>query len=97
MDIIMNDINFNVIFVDVRTIDNDGATPVADYTPVQSTRITFTPGQQSYDLPITVADDGIIEGPESFRVVLFDPEGGALDQNSAADVRIIDDDFVNRE
>ena len=86
-----------VTFVDVRIIDNDGATPVADYNPVQSTRVTFTPGQQFYDLEITIADDGIIESPESFHVELFSPDGGTLDQNSVADVKIIDDDFVSRE
>ena len=82
------------MLVDVRTIDNDGATPVADYTPVQSTRVIFTPGQQSSDLQITIADDGITEEPESFRVELFDPDGGTLGQNSAAVVRIIDDDVA---
>ncbi|XP_072037594.1 uncharacterized protein [Amphiura filiformis] len=80
-----------LVYIQTRNIGQ--ATPIADYTQVSPTRIYFDPGQQKRSIPFTIFDDGIPEGSESFRVELLNPQGGRLDQNSAAIVFINDDDL----
>ncbi|XP_072038798.1 uncharacterized protein [Amphiura filiformis] len=77
----------------IQTLNIGQATPIADYTHVSPTRIYFDPGQQKRSIPFTIFDDGTPEGSESFRVELLNPQGGRLDQNSAAIVFINDDDL----
>ncbi len=79
---------------DIRTNNIGDATQSADYSPVIPSRVTFNPGEQSFDLTIDIVNDGLVEGSESFEVEIFDADGGRLDEEySVAEVHIIDDDF----
>jgi hypothetical protein len=53
------------------------ATAGLDYQS-QSNTITFTPGQTSRTISINVIGDTLLEPPETFRVVLSNPQGGNL-------------------
>jgi len=52
------------------------ATANTDYTPVGST-FTMGAGVESFTLAVPIKDDTLNEGPETFRVVLSAPTGGA--------------------
>jgi 6-phosphogluconolactonase (cycloisomerase 2 family) len=75
--------------VSVQFTTEDGtATAGFDYTAAAGT-LSFGPGQGSASATVSVAGDGLMEGPETFRVVLSAPVGAALGR-AAGTVRILD-------
>lgn len=65
--------------VNYRTVPSTPVTAETnvDYTPVNGT-LTFAPGETVKSFAITTVEDDLIEGDESFNVILSDPTGGAL-------------------
>ena len=80
------------ITVDYATSD---ITAVAgmDYTAASGT-LTFTPGETSKTITITLLNDTVYELTEHFRVTLSNPTGAALSAASLANVNIANDDAV---
>ena len=77
--------------VNVATADGT-ATQKGDYT-IRLATITFNPGDTSKSVDIFIADDGFVEGPETFTVNLSNPTGDfTLDGTSAMTVTITDND-----
>jgi trypsin len=58
-------------------------------------KLTFKPGVASVTVPITIVNDRLAEGPESFTVALSSPAiGFTLGDQSTATVSITDDELV---
>jgi hypothetical protein len=71
---------------------NGDAFAGADFQPVTGT-IVFEAGVVSQNIVIPILDDHLVEGNESFRVVLTDPAGGAsLGVPAEVAVTILEDD-----
>ena len=83
----------------LETVDvtaTGGATPVPgvnDYVSVSQT-LVFLPGETKKDVAITIVDDKLAEGNETFKVRLSNPVNGTLSPSllSEAIVTIVDDD-----
>jgi hypothetical protein len=69
------------------------ATSPSDYTPVSGT-FNFAAGQHSATFTVPIADDAVLEGPESVGLTLSSPLGGAasLANPSTASLTIVDDE-----
>lgn len=78
------------VTVDVRSIDS-GALAGIDYVAVPLTTLTFGIGETSKAVPITLLDDGLAEGLETFRIELSNATGLPIAQ-PVATVSIIDDE-----
>ena len=74
--------------VNGRLVD-DVATPVDDYTHVADT-LTFTPGQTSKQVAVTLTPDALAEGVERFLLELANASGATLARGQATAV-IVDD------
>ena len=75
--------------VTYRTSDGT-ATAGEDYTPASGT-ITIPAGQLSASLAVTILDDDVHEGDETFTVTLLRPRNATLGDREAT-VTIVDDD-----
>jgi hypothetical protein len=85
-----NDLD-TVVSVDLAT-SNLTATAGADYLDV-SARLTFLAGETNQIVAVPILNDGLVEGIETFQVLLSNPTGGAeLSTRSNATVRITDND-----
>lgn len=60
------------------TIEPVSATAGSDYASPGSVPLFFYPGMQALSHRVTILDDALNEGPESFRAVLSAPGGGAV-------------------
>lgn len=66
----------------------------ADFRSVNR-KLTFKPGVSSVTVPITIVNDRLAEGPESFTVTLSSPSAGfSLGDKSTATVSITDDELA---
>jgi dienelactone hydrolase len=85
-----DDANFPVS-VDFATVDG-AAQAGADYVATGGT-LTFAPGERLREVRVTILNDGLQEGLETFRIKLANPStGGALGNRKLATVSIIDND-----
>jgi trypsin len=58
-------------------------------------KLTFRSGVASVSVPITIINDRLVEGPESFSVTLSNPSAGMdLGARSATTVAIVDNEFA---
>src|SRR5207344_1970616 len=62
-----------------------------DYTLASGT-LTFTPGQTSKNIAITVVDDALDEADETIQVTLSNPSNSTLGTNTVHTYTITDDD-----
>ncbi len=79
----------NTVTVDITT-ENGSATAGADYI-AKTTTLTFSPGQTSKNMRITIIDDAIMEPTETVNIRLFNAAGAEL-KNANATVHINDND-----
>jgi len=80
----------------VDTLSGDNATSPTDFQAAAGT-LSFADGVISQQIPITLVDDTVFEGTETFSVSLSNPQNGAvLGNNSLAKVTIIDNEFANQ-
>lgn len=91
-----------------RTVDTDtftvGCSDIAntagrafgrcDYATSVDT-ITFAPGEVSKTISVPIIDDALVEGTETFSIVLSDVTGGTLGAPSTATITINDNDSTN--
>jgi subtilisin family serine protease len=68
--------------VTVRFASAFGTASKKDFTAVKGT-ITFSPGETSKTIPVTIVGDTIVEGPETFRINLTNAVNAALERSSA--------------
>jgi len=69
------------------------ATFAADYGDFDWTTLTFAAGETSKTQSVAIYDDTLVEGNETFKVLLGNPTGGAtLGSITTAAVTIVDDD-----
>ena len=80
----------NTATVDFHTT-NLTATAGSDYTATNGT-VTFTNGQTSASITLVFPDDLILEGSETFRLLLFNPSDATLGTIRTNTVTITDDD-----
>ncbi|MBI3408200.1 MAG: right-handed parallel beta-helix repeat-containing protein [Planctomycetes bacterium] len=82
----------STLSVDFSTRDGT-ATPGADYEAAAGT-LTFLPGENRKIISIHVLHDSLLEGPETFQLVLSNPTGGAFLEPGLdlVEVTILDDD-----
>lgn len=79
------------VSVDYATVD-ETASGGSDYETATGT-LDFPDGVTERDIPLTVLDDSVQEGAETFRISLSNPTGGSvLGDPSEAQVTITDDD-----
>lgn len=72
------------------------ASPGQDYGETTQ-RVTFNDGEESMDVSLSIAYDALLEGNETFRVILSDPSAGAeLGFPTNATVTIVDDEIRGR-
>jgi hypothetical protein len=84
------------ITVDVVSADGT-AVAGSDYAAVSQT-LSFADGETSKTVTLTINDDSLIEGAESFTLTLQNPTGGAaLGARSSATVTIADDEVLLNE
>ena len=74
----------------LRDGGRDGAEAGSDYTAA-SGRLSFQPGETAQSIEVAVLDDAISEAEEGFTVVLSNPEGASLDDDTGKGT-ITDDD-----
>jgi parallel beta-helix repeat protein len=75
--------------VDYKTVDGS-ASQKADFEYAAGT-LTFAANESSKTIQLLLNEDMYVEGNEDFSVVLTNPSGASLDQQSIASVTIIDD------
>jgi hypothetical protein len=75
--------------VDYSTIDGT-ATQKGDYE-FAAGRLTFAPGETSKTITLLINEDMYVEGAEGFTLVLSNPSGVALGQQSTTTITITDD------
>jgi hypothetical protein len=80
----------SVATVDYATADL-GAAAGSDYTSTTGT-LSFGPGTNSLTITVPITEDTTLETNETFRVVLSNASGALLLTNSAATVRILEND-----
>ena len=61
--------------VHYRTLDGSASVLDADYIPVLHQELTFNPGERSKVIEVTVSEDEVPEGNETFSVQIFDVSG----------------------
>jgi hypothetical protein len=66
------------VTVNYSTSDSSATTADADYVAVGSTLLTFTAGQTSKTITVTINGDNFFEGNEAFSVLLADAVGGTI-------------------
>ena len=77
--------------VTVAWATGDGtAVAPADYTAASGT-VVFTPGQVTALVPVTVVDDAVYEGDETFTLTLSEPSGATIGDGTAVGT-IVDDE-----
>ncbi|MDQ7048247.1 MAG: Calx-beta domain-containing protein [Enterobacterales bacterium] len=80
----------------VDTLAGDSATSPTDFQAAAGT-LNFADGVTSQSITITLVDDTVFEGTETFSVSLSNPQNGAvLGNRSLAKVMIIDNEFSNQ-
>ncbi len=73
--------------------DNPASAP-SDYTPVVGGIVSFSDGVTDQSFTIQLVDDPLVEGNETFLVVLSNPTGGAtISGSNTATAIIVDDDL----
>ncbi|MDP5064785.1 MAG: retention module-containing protein, partial [Haliea sp.] len=81
--------------VDVSTVVPQVGVDTAeanDFTTLQTTTVTFAPGQQTATVEISTVSDEVFEGAETFRVELSNPTNGAVvSEDAFGTVTILDD------
>ena len=77
------------VTVDFETVDGT-AKAGSDYTAASGT-LTFQPGETAQSIEVAVLDDAISEAEEGFTVVLSNPEGASLEDDTGEGT-ITDDD-----
>lgn len=73
------------------TTTNGTATAGADYVPASGT-LTFNSGETAKTFTVPILEDTLVEGDETFGVVLSNPSGGAQLLSGLASVVILDND-----
>src|SRR5262245_34667911 len=74
------------------SMTNLSATAGLDYLDV-ATNLTFAAGESNKLVVVAILNDGLVEAPETFRMLLTNPAGGALlGSLSNATVQIMDND-----
>ncbi|MFL6260853.1 MAG: beta strand repeat-containing protein [Thermoanaerobaculia bacterium] len=68
--------SINTITVTYQTADGTATAP-SDYASIPATVLTFTPGQTSKTILVTINGDTTSEGDETFKINLSLPTGGA--------------------
>ncbi len=71
--------------------ENDAATAGTDFVTV-SMVVTFASNETTIVVPIQTREDEDIEGTETFRVTISDPENDIDEEDSVIIVKILDDD-----
>ncbi len=79
------------VTVDYATADGSATEP-SDYTSTSGT-LTFAPGETSMTISVPLIDDELVEGDETFSVVLSGENGADL-ANASATATIINDDVL---
>jgi Calx-beta domain len=81
----------SVVSVDYAST-NGTATAGLKYTAVSGT-LTFAAGETNQTIVVPILNEGFVEGPKSFQVILSNPTGGAvLGVRTTAIVQITDND-----
>ena len=70
---------------------NGTATAGADYVATNGT-LTFGPGVTNQNIVVSIINDTLVEGDETFTVGLQNPVGGSLGAQTTTTVTIVDDD-----
>ena len=82
----------SMVSVDFTNTTNGTATAGTDYIAV-STKLTFLASETNKVVSVPILNDGLVEGTETFQVILSNPTVGAeLGQRTTATVRIADND-----
>ena len=87
----------NAVGFTVSTTDGTATAP-GDYTAVSNQALSIAAGQTRVEFTISIADDSLTEGEESFTVALSvtsPPAGISLGSTASATVTIGDDDMVS--
>ncbi|MCA8938839.1 MAG: VCBS repeat-containing protein, partial [Planctomycetes bacterium] len=78
------------VMVDYASSDSSAIAP-ADYDAANGT-LTFNAGVTEQDIVLTINDDALIEGSESFFVTLTNPVNATLGSNIVSTLTILDDE-----
>ncbi len=81
------------VAVDIATQDGSASTADGDYQAL-SRRLVFQPGQLQIDVAVQVFGDERVENDETFTVLLTNPAGATLSDDSASGTIFNDDAFT---
>ena len=91
----LNQSSLQTVTVDYAT-SNDTAAAGADYTAASGT-VTFSPGDTSKDISVSITDDDLDEDNETFKVTLSNPSNGQIASGTGeVSITITDDDTARR-
>ncbi len=80
------------VSVSVRTVDGTATSP-ADYTGIDQL-VTFEAGQTTRSVTVTIINDSLSEGPETFTVELYGYDRTQAGAVTVTTVTIVDDDAI---
>jgi hypothetical protein len=79
------------VTVNFSTVNGSASAP-ADFNAVNNRVLTFTPGQTSKSPVVGVKSDALVEGNETFGVILTSPTNASLGDSTGAAVILDEDD-----
>ena len=88
----LSEVSSNVVTVDYTTSDGT-ATAEDDYTSVQTTLLSFNPGEIEQTVTVQVTGDGLYEGDETFNLNLSNASNATISDSQGIGT-IIDDDIL---
>jgi large repetitive protein len=90
-DVLLTSATVGTVTVDYTTSDG-AALAGSDYTAASGT-LTFTPGQTSKPIPVTIVNDALAEDDETFTLNLSNPTGGIAIADPQGVGTIVNDDL----
>lgn len=76
------------VFYNTLDVSASGATDYSGW----AAKLTFAPGESLKSIRLSIINDTLIEGNETFKVMLSSPSGASLGTNKVTSVTIVDND-----
>ena len=80
---------YKKVTVHYRTLDGSASSQTGDYQEIADTQMTFGEQEDTKTILVTVLDDDLPEGNETFSIQLYDAAGNAITPYSSSLLEVI--------